>query len=114
MWSTTSAVSEAPFTYGAPTEILSPSETRRTWSNVSLSPGSPFRRATLSVVSGSTLVWIPLMFTIAYIRKFSLNALDLRPALQAAVEVARERRRVARTGAEREFLPRGYGDRQGV
>src|SRR5262245_25218248 len=101
--STISAETLAPFTVGRPTEIFSPSPTRRTCSNLRLAPGSPASRGTSRISSGVTFVWTPEMCTIAYMDDSTLFVAGLRPGACASFS--------GRSGVSRDRLAPDPGGR---
>src|SRR5688572_7660811 len=70
-WLRISAVTRAPSTTGAPTQVSSSPAAYRTRSNVTVSPGSPARDGTRILLSGATLNCLPPVSMMA--RMFSLE-----------------------------------------
>src|SRR3990172_12971828 len=67
-WPSTVARTAAPFTRGAPTVTLSPSDTSRTRSRVTSAPGVASRSSTRSVAPSSTRYCFPPLSITAYMQ----------------------------------------------
>src|SRR5262245_54842263 len=90
--------------------MVSPSQTMRTFSKLTFFPGSPARRGRSRVSSGLTLVWVPLISTIAYTE--APGSLVLDPSTESSLAATERGGVSAWSWSQRGFLSRLRGPGQ--